>query len=170
MYFYISYGIYNTFCLWNITTKINFSQPGSVNVILQTVHQIDATQNKAVPDDSYARLFKAASSCWLLFSLKNVTAKNVSFLFQPLYQIIKQCVIEPVNFGDVPFSHWGLGFEQVRQQNERIFTGILATATITSKCHKCNVLCARHYRKYQWQKKPSKSIIRYTYSAYHVHQ
>ena len=34
---------------WNITTKINFSQPGGVNVILQTVGQIDATQNKAVP-------------------------------------------------------------------------------------------------------------------------
>ena len=37
-----------TFCLWNITTKLNL---GGVNVILQTVHQIDATQNKAVPDD-----------------------------------------------------------------------------------------------------------------------
>ena len=43
--------------------KINFSQPGGVNVILQTVRQIDATQNKAVPDDPYARLFKAAPSC-----------------------------------------------------------------------------------------------------------
>ena len=51
------------FCLWNITTNINFSQPGGVNVILQTVRQIDATQNKAVPDDPYARLFKAAPSC-----------------------------------------------------------------------------------------------------------
>ena len=50
---------YNTFCLWNITTKINFSQPGGVNVILQTMRQIDATQNKAVPDNPYARLFKA---------------------------------------------------------------------------------------------------------------
>ena len=49
--------------MWNITTKINFSQPGGVNVILQTVRQIDATQNKAVPDDPYARLFKAAPSC-----------------------------------------------------------------------------------------------------------
>ena len=57
---------YNTFCLWNITTKINFSQPGGVNVILQTVRQIDATQNKAVPDDPYARLFKAAPSCFYL--------------------------------------------------------------------------------------------------------
>ena len=47
----------------NITTKINFSQPGGVNVILQTMRQIDATQNKAVPDDPYARLFKAAPSC-----------------------------------------------------------------------------------------------------------
>ena len=37
-----------TFCLWNITTKLNL---GGVNVILQTVRQIDATQNKAVPDD-----------------------------------------------------------------------------------------------------------------------
>ena len=53
--------------MWNITTKINFSQPGGVNVILQTVRQIDATQNKAVPDDPYARLFKAAPSCLYLF-------------------------------------------------------------------------------------------------------
>ena len=51
--------------MWNITTKINFSQPGGVNVILQTVRQIDATQNKAIPDDPYARLFKAAPSCYL---------------------------------------------------------------------------------------------------------
>ena len=58
---------YNTFCLWNITTKINFSQPDGVNVILQTVRQIDTAQNKAVPDDPYARLFKAAPSCLLLF-------------------------------------------------------------------------------------------------------
>ena len=67
-YFYISLW-YNTFCLWNITTKINFSQPGGVNVILQTVRQIDATQNKAVPDDPYARLFKAAPSCCRLKTL-----------------------------------------------------------------------------------------------------
>ena len=62
-YFYI-FLWYNTFCLCNISTKINFSQPGGVNVILQTVRQIDATQNKAVPDDPYARLFKAAPSCF----------------------------------------------------------------------------------------------------------
>ena len=56
--------------MWNITTKINFSQPGGVNVILQTVRQIDATQNKAVPDDPYARLFKAAPSCYRVLANK----------------------------------------------------------------------------------------------------
>ena len=49
-----------------MTTIINFSQPGGVNVILQTVRDIDATQNKAVPDDPYVRLFKAAPSCFSL--------------------------------------------------------------------------------------------------------
>ena len=61
-YFYISYGITHSVC-GILLPKINFSQPGGVNVILQTVRQIDATQNKAVPDDPYARLFKAAPSC-----------------------------------------------------------------------------------------------------------
>ena len=48
-YFYISFiFLFNTLYFWNISTKINL---GGVNVILQTVRQIDASQNKAVPDD-----------------------------------------------------------------------------------------------------------------------
>ena len=83
---------YNTFCLWNITTKINFSQPGGVNVILQTVRQIDATQNKAVPDDPYARLFKAAPSCYILkhcslYWVINFTPNSFHIVWQSVHDM-----------------------------------------------------------------------------------
>ena len=61
--------------------KINFSQPGGVNVILHTMRQIDATQNKAVPDNPYARLFNAAPSCYyttptILYIPETLDSKN----------------------------------------------------------------------------------------------
>ena len=75
-YFYISYGITHSVC--GISTKINFSQPGGVNVILQTVRQIDAIQNKAVPDRSLCETVQGSA-----FLLVFITVKFTIFKKDP---------------------------------------------------------------------------------------